>query len=305
MPKKKFKTAQKKLSQLRQEALIDLEKKHQPALKYLKKKKLLLPGLGQQSKKLLAGATLAGSLLLGPLKGAAPLLEKPPEERLKVGLATAEEVNNALKEKLAGLLPETIGKLSEEQEKEICQAIEEVLGIEVCSRLEGNELNHAYAWTGYEQHLQRYPGDSLEEHDEEQVAGIAPGLGAWGYFAASKEMMSREEYLREKYYVAVQTLYLPEWPDKYQELYEWYQYRKMIMINPENGTACVAVVGDAGPAEWTGKQFGGSPEVMKALDLHLEMRKGKVLLLFVKDPNNEIPLGPINFNVQKGQPEVA
>ena len=67
----------------------------------------------------------------------------------------------------------------------------------------------------------------------------------------------------------------------------------MIVVNPENGTACVGVVGDTGSAKWTGKQFGGSPELMKALDLHLGPRKGKVVLLFVDDPDNNVPLGPI------------
>ena len=65
------------------------------------------------------------------------------------------------------------------------------------------------------------------------------------------------------------------------------------MINPDNGTACVVVVGDAGPAQWTGKQFGGSPEVMKALDLHEGYHKGKVILAFVDDPENKVPLGPV------------
>ena len=57
----------------------------------------------------------------------------------------------------------------------------------------------------------------------------------------------------------------------------------------------VCDVGDAGPAEWTGKQFGGSPEVMKELNLHQGPRKGLVLMLFVDDQNNEVPLGPINY----------
>ena len=105
--------------------------------------------------------------------------------------------------------------------------------------------------------------------------------------------------------MAVQTLYMSDWNVRSEEIYKWFKYKKMIIINPENGTACVVVVGDAGPAEWTGKQFGGSPEVMKELDLHLEWRKGKVLLLFVKDPEDKIPLGPIDFNIKTGQPEVV
>ena len=117
--------------------------------------------------------------------------------------------------------------------------------------------------------------------------------------------MTEKDYLKEKYYAVVQTLYFDDWPERSGEIYNFFKHRKMIMINPENGTACVVVIGDAGPAQWTGKQFGASPEVMKALDLHLEWRKGKVLLLFVDDPEDKVPLGPIDFNIKKGMPEMA
>lgn len=280
-------------------------KEYRKAAKYLKDQGLLPAGLKERTTRLLAGATLAGSLLLSPLRTEPTLLEKPAEERMKLGLVTSEEMKKILAQRLTPLMPEIIGKLTPEEEEKICGVIEDVLGVDVCANLEGHELNHAYAWTGYEQHLYRYPGDELEQHDEELVAGIAPGLGAWGYFCSSRGEMVEKDLLREKYYVAVQTLYLPEWSTQSEELYQWYKYRKMMMINPENGTACVVVVGDAGPADWTGKQFGGSPEVMKALDLHLRMRKGKVLLLFVNDPEDRVPLGPIDFNLDRGRVEEA
>ena len=56
----------------------------------------------------------------------------------------------------------------------------------------------------------------------------------------------------------------------------------------------VTALGDAGPAEWTGKQFGASPESMKVLDLHKGSRKGLVIFLFVDDPDNLVPLGPLS-----------
>jgi hypothetical protein len=300
----KFKSTRKKISSLKKQTAKSLQDKHPVLNQYVQEKKLLLPGVSERSKQLVAGAALAGSLLIGPLKEA-PLAEKPAEERVKIGLATSEDVEDTLKNKLASYIPHDIGKLTPEQEDKICKAIKDVLGVDVCTELEGEKLNFDYAWTGYEQHLYRYPGDSLEQHDEELIAGIAPGLGAWGYFAPSKEEMSKDEYLKEKYYVVVQTLYFDDWHLRSDEIYKFYKHRKMIMINPENGTACVAVVGDAGPAKWTGKQYGGSPEVMKALDLHDEWRKGKVLLLFVDDPDDKIPLGPIDYNLLKGQPVLA
>jgi len=69
----------------------------------------------------------------------------------------------------------------------------------------------------------------------------------------------------------------------------------MLVVNPVNGNAVVCVIADAGPAEWTGKQFGASPEIMQSLDLNKGPRKGLILMMFVDDPDNKIPLGPVNY----------
>lgn len=270
----------------------DFEKKQLNAVKWLSSKNLTLADVYNSTTRLLTTGTLAGTLLLSGSIQAPGLGSVKAPTSIRAQLST-DEFNKRLAEKLLAMVPENIGKIQGEKEQEICDFLKDYLGFNVCFNLNGNILNYQYAWTGYEQHLYRYPGDTLEQHDEELQAGIAPGLGAWGYFSGSKEEMTYEDYMREKYYVAVQTLYLPEWQMDSQRIYEWYKYRKVVMVNPENGKACVAVVGDAGPAKWTGKQFGGSPELMRALDLHDNYRKGKVLLLFVDDPDNKIPLGPV------------
>lgn len=68
----------------------------------------------------------------------------------------------------------------------------------------------------------------------------------------------------------------------------------MLVFNPNTGRAVVAVIGDAGPAVWTNKQLGGSPEVMKHLERVDGKAKGKVLYFFIDDPEDKIPLGPID-----------
>ena len=59
----------------------------------------------------------------------------------------------------------------------------------------------------------------------------------------------------------------------------------------------MAVIGDSGPAAWTGKHFGGSPEVMAYLELNRGKQKGAVILFFVDDQNNKVPLGPLESKV--------
>ena len=122
---------------------------------------------------------------------------------------------------------------------------------------------------------------------------MAPGLGAWGYFARSSYDLTQKDIDREKFYIAVQTFLAPGFHDDVRHYITFFKYRKMLVVNPHNGRAIVVVVADAGPAEWTGKHLGGSPEVMKYLERVDGSQKGPVLYYFIDDPQDKIPLGPI------------
>ena len=169
--------------------------------------------------------------------------------------------------------------------------------------MEGEHLNTTYGYIGAEQHLPRFPGDTVSAHDELQHIGITPGRGAWGYFAPSRAQLTDDVIQKEKYYAVVQTMYLPDWERRLTYLRDWYKYRKVIVVNTENGKAVVAAIADSGPAVWTGKQFGGSPEVMNELG-GPRYKKGKVLLFFVDDPQNQVPLGPVDY-FRSAKPIVA
>lgn len=308
MPKKSFKVNTKDLisalKNKQQEARRAFQTTHQDAQSWFDKHKFDLGNIRDHSKNLLTSGAVIGALLITPPSA----LDDPNsistvKQRLYgLNLYT----NSQLGRQIIGFAkPATnnlIGHLSLEEEHKLEELIKNTYGIKVSNTLEGQKLNHSVGMIGYEQHLKRFPGDDINLHDEELIAGIAPGLGAWGYFSHSRESFDQEDYLREKYYFAVQTLYLPNWNTDHRKLAPWYKYRKMLAINPENGEMVVGVIADAGPADWTGKHFGGSPEVMKTLDLHLKSRKGKIILLFVDDPQNEIPLGkvtgPISSNIK-------
>jgi len=261
--------------------------KNKVAKKFYTRSTLLAHQLREKSAQLLTGAGLIGTILATPMTS-----DVAPVHSSTVTTDTLD-VSQDLSQKLTGITPHQPTNLDEGQAAQIEQVIQDTLGITAVAELEGQSLNHQVGYIGYEQHLKRYPGDTLTQHDDEQVAGIAPGLGAWGYFASSQSEFTTQDYLREKYYSVAQTLYLPNWVSDFAYLRDWYKYRKVLVVNPANGQAVVTVIGDAGPAEWTGKQFGGSPETMKALDLHLGSRKGLVLFLFIDDPDDLIPLGPV------------
>lgn len=277
--------------QKRSEGLSLKLKKHPSARKFFKRTSLLANNLRQKSTRLLAGAGLTGALLMSGVN--LPALLAPNHVRS----AKSVSVSESLKNSLGPITPHTPTKLEDNQAEIIEDAIFTSTGLRAKATLDGQQLNHQVGYIGYEQHLRRYPGDTVLDHDADQIAGIAPGLGAWGYFSRSQSEFTTNDYLREKWYSVAQTLYLPNWSQDFVKLRDWYRYRKILVVNPENGTAVVTALGDAGPAHWTGKQFGGSPEVMKALNLHQGPRKGLVVFLFLDDPNNQIPLGPVTTKI--------
>ena len=281
------------------EAKNSFSKKYPHVDKFMKKKGISLEKIRQHSAKILGAGALTGTLLLSPPSGLNSL-PKPLElfNNLKSpGKFLTELPQKTLIDLLAQFLPERTRPLSQNEEKVLEQMFEEVMGIKTRTNLEGEHLNTTYGLIGAEQHLKRYPGDSVNNHGEGSVLkeGIAPGLGAWGYFAASKEKLTSSLEETEKWYAVVQTLYLEDWSSRQPYLRNWYKYRKVLIVNTNNGNAVVASVADSGPAMWTGKNFGGSPEVMEYLG-GSRYKKGPVLVFFVDDPENKVSLGPVDYN---------
>lgn len=215
-------------------------------------------------------------------------------------ITAAEDKNRLLAVELKKEVPEEVRTLTVEEEERITNILSTKLGFPVKAELEGIRLNRSYGLIGGEQHLYRFPGDNLFRHSDSASdwamygpAGIAPGLGAWGYFALSENEFSEKDKLKERYYIAVQTFLAPGFAENVGKYRDFFRYRKMLVINPKTGQTVVTVIGDAGPAEWTGKHLGGSPEVMHYLGLAKIARKGPVLYFFIDDPEDKIPLGPI------------
>lgn len=208
-----------------------------------------------------------------------------------------------LSSELNGVLPSQVRPLTSEEEEKIGQILSNAYGLRAIAELDGKRLNRSYGLIGAEQHLYRYPGDNLSRHADSPSdwqlygkSGIAPGLGAFGYFAPSESAFSEVDKMREKYYIAVQTFLVPDYNQRVAEYRDFFKFRKMLVVNPENGKATIAVIGDAGPSEWTGKHLGGSPEVMHHLERKDGRQRGPVLYFFVDDPDDTIPLGPIEPN---------
>ncbi len=248
------------------------------------------------TKQIAAGAL--GSLLLLTTPGSQPVLAQNNVDNNRFvdvpdNLFMVSDINN--------YLPDEVGVLLPAQENKIAQVLSGYYGFSVKAEMDGKRLKHTYGYIGAEQHLMRYPGDTMEGHfdnpeDEAKYysSGMAPGRGGFGYFAHSKNELTQQDIDREKYYIAVQTFLVDDYSSRTREYVVFFKYRKMLVVNPNTGRAVVAVIGDAGPAVWTKKHLGGSPEVMKHLERVDGKARGAVLYFFIEDPEDKIPLGPID-----------
>lgn len=251
---------------------------HSTAAKFFEDKGVRPGKIREHATKLLTSGVLAGSLLLSGIN--TPAHVSPQLTNRTIAITSSQQLQSSLKSTLDQILPKEIRTLNPDEENKVSQALEKNFEIKAYASLEGNKLNDDYGRMGAEQHLARFPGDSVEN--------MAPGLGGWGYVS---------DFEVEKYYVAVQTLYLPNWNTDTKRLSDWYKFRKVVVINPANGKTIVAAVADAGPSDFTGKKFGGSPEVMAYLGINYGMQNHPVVLFFLDDPDKKIPLGPVEYNV--------
>jgi len=243
-----------------------------------------------------------GGLMLLTTPGSAAGLPTTNIEN-QSGITKVEDKNALLASALKDTVPVDNSNLTPDQEAKVQDTLSQYLGVDAKAEMEGIRLNRTYGVIGGEQHLYRYPGDNLYKHADNAAdsamyipAGIAPGLGAWGYFAPSEQAFTDQDKQEEKYYLAVQTFLVPGYAENVKKYSTFFKHRKMVVVNPKTGQAVVAVIGDAGPSPWTGKHLGGSPEVMQEVGLAGGPRKGPVLYFFLDDAQNKVPLGPLKVS---------
>jgi|SRR5581483_11893750 len=288
MPNKQFKALKTKWRQRHQDLTEKLYHNNKDSLVWLSQN---FPHSGQ-----IAASSLGALMLLAsPAATALHHVSFANEQKLNTPIA-----NTQLSSQLLPLVPDEVRPLLQPEEQQITDLLSQNFGFKVSAELSGIRLDRSFGLIGAEQHLYRYPGDTIYNHADTSSdwdlfgdSGIAPGLGAWGYFAQSKDQFTEKDKQREKYYIAVQTFLAPGFNEHVAQYRDFFKYRKMLVVNPKTGQAVVADIADAGPSPWTGKHLGGSPEVMYALGLYDGPRKGAVLFFFIDDPNDTVPLGPI------------
>ena len=125
----------------------------------------------EHSSKVIATGALSGALLFTP-----PIMPKslpnPTEiikslDQLSENSIPSDPIpkNEVLTAQMQNYLPGQVGPLTRSQEKNLEKIFLDTIGISARGTLEGEHLNTTYGLIGAEQHLIRYPGDTLSAHD--------------------------------------------------------------------------------------------------------------------------------------------
>jgi hypothetical protein len=293
-----FKTLSAKLEKKKEEVLEEFQDKHKEVTRWAKRKGVKAEEVARKGARGLAAGVATSAMVLSA--GVVPSSQLP-NKNLKHQKEIKRDVSDIdIKSKVKARkdvtddVKNTLKGVDLYDEEEISKRLSKVLKIPVKPKLDGIRLNATYGIMGYESHLTRYPGDNLATHfhSEEDYkkfasAAMAGGPGAWGYISPSGESMTTKDIEREKYYLVAQTFLSPNWGPP--QVKSWFRHRKMVVVNPVNGMVVVGVLEDAGPEVSTGRKFGGSPEVISELDLF--STGSNVLMYFVDDPKDQIPLG--------------
>lgn len=278
--------------------------KHQPHIEFLEKRGLSLENLREAGTRKVATGALAGLMVISPISGVSQAVAKAEPVGAQAVITSREDMSYKLAQELKKVVPDGYQNLSPEQEKSVSQIFADTLNVRANSEISGRRLNRSFGLIGAEQHLYRFPGDNIFDHAQTSSefamyggSGIAPGLGAYGYWARSRDSLTPAMADQEKWYVVAQTFLAPGFKEDPSGTAKFFRYRKFLVVNPDTGQAVVGDLADAGPSEYTGKSFGGSPEVMHALGYGGGPRKGRVIFYFLDDPGDNIPLGPISSKV--------
>ncbi len=277
----------KKLTDYLDKVNSSFEKENLELLSWMQDRGLKLANLGLTQENRVEETTVEGQVFNKLLNN------QTKNDEVKLELSLKEF--NIIFDKLKQLLQQPAKQLETDLELYLEQQLSDILGFVVTSTLENHRLNYVTGTMLAEPHLKRFPKDKLEDHDAVLEAGLSKNRSSFGWFINHNQDNNKRKEL-EKYYLSLQLYQLPSWQTASEELKKWYKFRKMIVINPYEKLAVVGVVGNIDHQFNIKKQFGGSPEVIREAKVWSVKTQGKVLVMFVDDPSNKVPLGLIQLD---------
>jgi hypothetical protein len=300
---------------------------HRHAKRILRKHKVVLHKVRQHSLRTAAVATLSAGMLAVPSLSTAttPSAEAHAASHELQNALVADHVQSTGQfsvapqlpygpgtedASIAGLLPQKIEEIvpsgvhtfTPDQATQLTDLFQKAFNITAKTELDGIQLNANQGIIAGEQHLPLYPGQPLSEHHKDIFTGAisdptAPLTGivshpSYGYWTDGKASVTKKMVEQEKWYFVAQSFLSPQFRDNPDKVYNFFKYRKFLVINRKTGQTVVVDFADAGPSPFTHRQYGGSNEVLIGLGLG-SVRTGEIIAMFIDDPNDTIPLGPL------------
>ena len=185
------------------------------------------------------------------------------------------------------------GTLDTEVELYLEQQLSEILNFDVSVEVEGQRLPHTHGVIQALPHFKTTPTDSLENHSYPHAT--FSGKRSFFGWVTSGTSVDQDPPAYEQYAVSLPLFLLPGWSEKFVSLKKWYAYRKVIIINPAESIGVVARIADTFPLVTAKYQFGASPEVILEAKCWSPKSLGKVLIFFVTDETDTVPLGPVSL----------
>lgn len=204
---------------------------------------------------------------------------------------TREEFTTIL-QKLCTVLAGPPGKIEETSLLYLEQQLSDLLGCNLVGALEGHELPFHTGVVRAEAHCKRFPADTLEEHDRFFEAGLRTTRSYFGWFMTNNSLTPQAQ-LKERYSVSLPLHLLQDWND--DAVQRWYAFRKVVLLNPFDQRAVVSCIGDVYFGGTLKYQLGGSPELIREGLIWSPTAQGKVCVLFIDDPDDQVPLGPLSM----------
>lgn len=208
---------------------------------------------------------------------------------------TAEEHAEVM-EKARSITQLPAGAIDQELGLYLEQQLSEILGFSISTKLENRTLPYTHGSVAALHHYKRTPTDTLSQH-EYQYASFTDRRSFFGWLNTGLGAQ-RDGMQAEKYGVAVPLFSLPDWQTQSVTLTKWYAFRKVVLINPTEMVAVVARIADNYPVLTSKYQFGATPETIVAGKCWSQATAGKVLIFFVDDNEQDIPLGPVSLQFQ-------
>lgn len=203
------------------------------------------------------------------------------------------EEYEAVLDKAAAIAHLPPGKIDLETNLYLEQQLSDLLGFQVATKLQEQELLHSHGVIQGLPHLKLSPTDSNNEHGFKR-APFSEQRGYYGWLQHKHELeFDPTEY--EKYYAALPLYLLSNWQTNAAAFKQWYNLRKVIFINPHNRRAVVTAVVDTFAMPSSKYQFGASPETIIEGKFWSPQAMGKVLAFFIVETGTTIPLGPIEL----------